>query len=98
MPGEGLFELPNVSMETDGGDDDEVKGHGDNGHVTNSGRGEMEEEILYLPPSKRAKVMAGLSIIPSSQVKRNEGGRGKERFRAKKSSAATSTPTGTRAM
>ena len=96
MPGEGLFELPNVSMETDGGEDDEVKGHGGVGHVTNSGCGEMEvEEVLYLSPSKRAKLMAGLGIVPSSQIKRNEGGRGKERFRAKKSSAATSTPTGT---
>lgn len=96
MPGEGLFELPNVSMEADGAEDDRVKGHGGIGHVTNSGRGEMEEEeeVLYLPPSKRAKLMAGLIIVPSSQVKRNEGGRGKERFRAKKSGATSSTAAG----
>ena len=96
-PGEGLFELPNVSMETDEGEDVEVKGHGGIGHVTNSGRGEMEEAVLYLPPSKRAKLMAALSIVPSSQIKRNEGGRGRERFRAKKSGATTSTAAGMRA-
>lgn len=94
MPGEGLFELPNVSMEMDG-EDDEVKGRGGStGHVTESGHGEMEEEeVRCLPPSKRARLMAGLSIVPSSQVKRNEGGRGKERFRAKKPGATTTAST-----
>ena len=43
-----------------------------------------EEDVRGLPPAKRVKLMAGVSIVPSSQIKRNEGGRGRERFRAKK--------------
>lgn len=91
MPGEGLFNLPKISMETDGDveDNDEVKGHSHAaGAATDqTGKEEEEDEIKCLPPSKRAKLMAGMAIVPSSQVKRHGGGRGKERFRAKKPGA-----------
>ena len=94
MPGEGLLQLPSVSMEMDDNDDDvdvEVKDQNEpassaNGRLSlgEAGGFVREEDVRGLPPSKRAKLMAGVSVVPSSQVKRNEGGRGRERFRAKK--------------
>ena len=92
MPGEGLLQLPSVSMETDNNyddDDGEIKGQSE---LVSSGGLPLKaaggfirgEDVRGLPPAKRAKLMAGVSVVPSSQVKRNEGGRGKERFRAKK--------------
>ena len=78
LPGEGLHHLPRVSMETNE-DDDEVEGQ------SQSVGGEFDEdEVRGLHPSKRAKLMAGVSVVPGSQVKKNEGGRGRERFRHKK--------------
>lgn len=90
MPGEGLLHLPSVSMEIDNDDDDdEVKGHshpkGSDGMSLEEVGGLIKkEDVKDLPPAKRAKLMAGVSIVPSSQVKRNDGGRGRERYRAKK--------------
>ena len=80
MPGEGLFNLPNIAMTTDGDlDESEVRVHGE----------EMEEEMRDLPPAKLVRLMAGESIVPSSQVKRNEGGRGRERIRKRKTGTCT---------
>ena len=94
MPGEGLLQLPSVSMEIDDDNDDvniEVKGQDEPGSSANgrlslgeAGGFVREKDVRGLPPAKRAKLMAGVSVVPSSQVKRNEGGRGRERFRAKK--------------
>lgn len=83
MPGEGLYQLPNISMEVGGDfDDGEVRGHG---HLAAGYEvDELEQEVKCLPPSKRAKLMAGVSVVPSGQVRRNEGGKGRERFRQKK--------------
>ena len=93
MPGEGLLQLPSVSMEMDDDDDVDVEVK-DQNEPASSANGRLslgeaggfvrEEDVRGLPPSKRAKLMAGVSVVPSSQVKRNEGGRGRERFRAKK--------------
>ena len=89
MPGEGLLQLPSVSMDTDNNDNDEVKGQNEpvsSGGLSleEAGGFVKEEDVRGLPPAKRAKLMAGVSVVPSSQIKRNEGGRGRERFRAKK--------------
>ena len=93
MPGEGLLQLPSVSMEMDDDDDVDVEVKDQNEPASSAnGRPSLgeaggfvrEEDVRGLPPSKRAKLMAGVSVVPSSQVKRNEGGRGRERVRAKK--------------
>lgn len=87
LPGEGLLRLPRVSMiDDDEEDDGEDKGQvgGSGMPVERAGCGIDDDEVKGLPPLKRAKLMADVSTVPSSRVKRNEGGRGKERFRTKK--------------
>ena len=86
MPGEGLLHLLSVSMEINN-DNDEVKDHSqlvgsDGMSIEEAGGLIKREDVRDLPPAKRAKLMVGVSIVPSSQVKRNGGGRG--RYRAKK--------------
>jgi hypothetical protein len=86
-------------MEMDDNDDVdvEVKGQNEPASSANGGLslreagGFVREDVRGLPPAKRAKLMAGVSVVPSSQVKRNEGGRGRERFRAKKGISHTCT-------
>ena len=82
MPGEGLYQLPNISMEVGGAtDEEEVRGR----HHGSSHQDLEEEELKSMSPSKRAKLMADVRVVPSGEVKRNSGGRGKERYRARKS-------------
>ena len=85
MPGEGLYQLPHVAMDEDA-DEEEVRGRlRGNRAGSNDNFGGLEvEEIKSLPPLKRAKIMAGVSVVPSGEVLRNSGGRGKERYRARR--------------
>ena len=90
MPGEGLNQLPNISMEVVGDTDEEEVG----GRRHGSSHQDLEEdELRSMSPSKRARLMADVSVVPSGEVKRNSGGRGKERYRARKSGMCTCTCT-----